>query len=58
MYYDKYWIYDNSRLLLIYTQILFKTLLKEDLDEKKLEELTETFPKFYLHTLETIRRGE
>ena len=33
-------------------------LPKEELDEKKLEELTETFPKFYLHTLETIRRGE
>ena len=33
-------------------------LPKEDLDEKKLEELTETFPKFYLHTLETIRRGK
>ena len=33
-------------------------LSKEELDEKKLEELTETFPKFYLHTLETIRRGE
>ena len=33
-------------------------LPKEELDEKRLEELTETFPKFYLHTLETIRRGE
>ena len=32
--------------------------LKKKLDEKKLEELTETFPKFYLHTLEKIRRGE
>ena len=30
----------------------------EELDENRLEELTETFPKFYLHTLETIRRGE
>jgi len=33
-------------------------LPKEELDEKRLEELTDTFPKFYLHTLETIRRGE
>ena len=33
-------------------------LPKEELDEKRLEELTETFPKFYLHTLEQIRRGE
>ena len=33
-------------------------LPKEDLDEKKLEELTETFPKFCLLTLETFRKGE
>ena len=33
-------------------------LPKDELDEERLEELTETFPKFYLHTLETIRRGE
>ena len=32
-------------------------LPKKDLDEKRVEELTETFPKFYLHTLEQIRRG-
>jgi len=31
--------------------------LKEDLDEKWLEELTDSFPKFYLHTLEQIGRG-
>lgn len=33
-------------------------LHKEDLDEKRLEELTNTFPDWYLNTLEEIRRGK
>ena len=33
-------------------------LPEEDLNEKRIEELTDTYPKWYLHTLEEIRRGE
>ena len=33
-------------------------LPKEELDEKRLEELTNTFPDWYLNTLEEIRRGK
>ena len=33
-------------------------LPKEELNEKKIEELTDTYPKWYLHTLEEIRRGQ
>ena len=33
-------------------------LSKEELDEKRLEELTNTFPDWYLNTLEEIRRGK
>ena len=33
-------------------------LPKEELNEKRIQELADTFPKWYLHTLETIRRGE
>ena len=46
MYYDKYWIYDNSQLLLIYTKILFKTLLKENKMKK-----TNPLKKFTFLTL-------
>ena len=33
-------------------------LPEEELNEKRIEELTDTYPKWYLHTLEEIRRGE
>ena len=33
-------------------------LPKEELDERRLEELTNTFPDWYLNTLEEIRRGK
>ena len=33
-------------------------LPKEKLNEKKIEELTDTYPNWYLHTLEEIRRGK
>ena len=33
-------------------------LPKEDLNEKRIEELTDTYQKWYLHRLEEIRRGE
>ena len=33
-------------------------LPKEELDERRLEELTNTFPYWYLNTLEEIRRGK
>ncbi len=32
-------------------------LPKEELNEKKIEELTDTYPKWYLNTLEEIRKG-
>ena len=32
-------------------------LPKEELNEKRIQELADTFPKWYLHTLEEIRRG-
>ena len=33
-------------------------LPEEDLNEKRIEELADTYPKWYLHTLEEIRRGQ
>ena len=33
-------------------------LPEEELDKKKIEDLTDTYPKWYLNTLEEIRRGE
>ena len=33
-------------------------LPEKDLNEKRIEELADTYPKWYLHTLEEIRRGE
>ena len=33
-------------------------LPEEELNERRIEELTDTYPKWYLHTLEEIRRGE
>ena len=33
-------------------------LPKEELDKKKIEDLTDTYPKWYLNKLEEIRRGE
>ena len=48
------WCRENIKL----TIPKLTNLPKEELDEKKLEELTETFPKFFLHTLVTIRKGE
>jgi len=33
-------------------------LPEEQLNEKRIEELTDTYPEWYLHTLEEIRRGE
>ena len=33
-------------------------LLEEELNEIRIEELTDTYPKWYLHTLEEIRRGK
>ena len=33
-------------------------LPKEELNEKRIQELADTFPKWYLHTLEEIRRGK
>ena len=33
-------------------------LPEEELNETRIEELTDTYPKWYLHTLEEIRRGE
>ncbi len=33
-------------------------LSKEELNERRIEELTDTYPKWYLHTLEEIRRDE
>ena len=33
-------------------------LLEKELSEKRIQELADTFPKWYLHTLEEIRRGK
>ena len=33
-------------------------LSKEELNKQKIEELTDTYSKWYLHILEEIRRGE
>ena len=33
-------------------------LPEEELNEKRIQELADTFPKWYLHTLEEIRRGK
>ena len=33
-------------------------LPEEELNEKRIEELTDTYPKWYIHTLEEIRRGK
>ena len=33
-------------------------LPEEELNEIRIEELTDTYPKWYLHTLEEIRRGK
>ena len=33
-------------------------LPKEELNEKRIQELADTFPKWYLHTLEEISRGK
>ena len=33
-------------------------LPEEELNEKRIEELTDTYPKLYLHTLEEIRKGK
>ena len=33
-------------------------LPEEKLNEKRIEELADTYPKWYLHTLEEIRRGQ
>ena len=33
-------------------------LPEEELNERRIEELTDTYPKWYLHKLEEIRRGE
>ena len=30
----------------------------EELNERRIEELTDTYPKWYLNTLEEIRRGQ
>ena len=33
-------------------------LPEKELNEKRTQELADTFPKWYLHTLEEIRRGK
>ena len=33
-------------------------LPEEELNEKRIEELADSYPKWYLNTLEEIRRGE
>ena len=33
-------------------------LPEEELNERRIEELADTYPKWYLHTLEEIRRGQ
>ena len=33
-------------------------LPEEELNERRIEEPTDTYPKWYLHTLEEIRRGQ
>jgi len=33
-------------------------LPKEDLNEKRIEELADNYPKWYLNILEEIRRGQ